>query len=77
MDLDVGLLMKVIAVHGNVDYAAGNLFGPDIAEAFGEAASEVDAAALDADDDDFLVGFVALGDFGGHAFDHSVNDARG
>ena len=74
VDFDSGLLVKVVAVHGDIHNAAGNLFVPDFADAIGQAAGEVDTAALDADDDDFLVGFVAFGDFGGHAFDGALND---
>ena len=73
VDFDSGLLVEVVAMHGNVHDAAGDLFVPNFTDAIGEEAGKVDAAALDADDDDFLVGFVAFGDFGGHAFDGALN----
>jgi hypothetical protein len=77
VNFNSGLFVQIVAVHRYVEHSAGDRLRPDFAEAIGQAAGEVDAAALNADNDDFLVSFIALGDFGGHAFDGAMDDGGG
>jgi hypothetical protein len=63
-------------MHSHIDHAAGNDFSPDLAEAIGQATGKVNAAALNANDYDFLIfGFIALGDLRSHAFDGAMDNS--
>jgi hypothetical protein len=77
VNLNRGLLVQIIPVHGNVDDAARDLFCPNVTESFGQSTREVYPATLDADDDDFLVSFIPFGNFSGHALNRALNDSGG
>jgi hypothetical protein len=74
---DRRLLMKIVTVHGNIHRSARDRFVPNFADSIGQATCEVNSAPLDADDDDFLVGFVAFSDLGGHALNGALDDSGG
>jgi hypothetical protein len=69
-----GLLVKIVAVHGDIDDSSGDRLGPNFGEGVSEALGEVDAAALDADENEVAVVFVAFGDFVRDAVERSFND---
>jgi hypothetical protein len=68
MNVRADALIEVVTVHVDIETAVGDGVAPDLGKERTEAAGELDAATLDADENDFSAVIVALGDF--------VSDAR-